>query len=104
MTTETPTTTPETPKAQKRPETRMRDAVILAEKLGPEDRAKALELLEKAASAMCAERAFALAKADAERNLAAARRVRDFAREVDSLNATQRAMVRAGVEAIGKSA
>ncbi len=82
-------------KPQKRPETRMRDAVALGLKLTP---SVAVEVRDGSGNADDAA-IFASAEARAAGIMAEARARRDFAREIAGLDKAQRAMVRAGIEA-----
>lgn len=100
-----PTPTPEIPKAkpQKRPETRVRDAVRIARN-APSLVSAYEEMLNSTDPKAHADRAYAAADAQAATILANARAKRDFSREIAGLDAVSLAMVRAGIAAKTPSA
>lgn len=57
-------------------------------------------MLGEHAPVECADQQLASVEEDCERRLLIARGVRDFAREIEGLGATERAMLRAGIAAL----
>lgn len=85
-------------RAQKRPETRIRDAVDLAVR-GALSEAEVDKLLKSTDTLGECERDFAQDKSRAEAIMTRARARQAFGREVGMIDSVGRAMVRAGIEA-----